>query len=140
MVLSKVLFSIELLALVGVLFFLPATFLVEQNGDVNGRSSRFRGGVFLCVIIYALSVLLRVVQTGTIKMPQRDLGYETIYLVSGGISSLASILFGVAIFCIYKLQKKTNTGRANHKWLHFSLWFLGASMLLFGIGLVLSNL
>ena len=138
MVLSKVLFSIELLALVGVLFFLPATFLVEQKGDLNGRKSRFRGGV--CVIIYALSVLLRVVQTGTIKMPQRDLGYETIYLVSGGISSLASILFGVAIFCIYKLQKKTNTGRANHKWLHFSLWFLGASMLLFGIGLVLSNL
>ena len=120
MVLSKVLFSIELLALVGVLFFLPATFLVEQKGDLNGRKSRFRGGVFLCVIIYALSVLLRVVQTGTIKMPQRDLGYETIYLVSGGISSLA--------------------GRANHKWLHFSLWFLGASMLLFGIGLVLSNL
>lgn len=109
MVLSKVLFSIELLALVGVLFFLPATFLVEQKGDLNGRKSRFRGGVFLCVIIYALSVLLRVVQTGTIKMPQRDLGYETIYLVSGGISSLASILFGVAIFCIYKLQKKTNT-------------------------------
>ena len=112
MVLSKVLFSIELLALVGVLFFLPATFLVEQKGDLNGRKSRFRGGVFLCVIIYALSVLLQVVQTGTIKMPQRDLGYETIYLVSGGISSLASILFGVAIFCIYKLQKKTNTGRA----------------------------
>ena len=140
MVLSKVLFSIELLALVGVLFFLPATFLVEQKGDLNGRKSRFRGGVFLCVIIYALSVLLRVVQRGTIKMPQRDLEPETIYLVSGGISSLSSILFGVAIFCIYKLQKKTNTGRANHKWLHFSLWFLGASMLLFGIGLVLSNL
>ena len=140
MVLSKVLFSIELLALVGVLFFLPATFLVEQKGDLNGRKSRFRGGVFLCVIIYVLSVLLRVVQRGTIKMPQRDLEPETIYLVSGGISSLASILFGVAIFCIYKLQKKTNTGRANHKWLHFSLWFLGASMLLFGIGLVLSNL
>lgn len=140
MVLSKVLFSIELLALVGVLFFLPATFLVEQKVDLNGRKSRFRGGVFLCVIIYALSVLLRVVQRGTIKMPQRDLEPETIYLVSGGISSLASILFGVAIFCIYKLQKKTNTGRANHKWLHFSLWFLGASMLLFGIGLVLSNL
>lgn len=48
MVLSKVLFSIELLALVGVLFFLPATFLVEQKGDLNGRKSRFRGGVFLC--------------------------------------------------------------------------------------------
>lgn len=140
MILNKILLSVSLLALVGILFFLPAAFLVEKKGGLNGQKSKLRNGVSACVVTYIVFVILRVIYSGTVELPDRQPGNETLYLVSGGISSLASFAFLGALISVWKLLRKKNTIEDNQKWLRLSLWFWGLSMILFGIGLVLSNL